>query len=56
MITRGIALGGVGLVERATSRPVCGVFVRLLERYGAPEEVLTDNGKVFWGSPGGTDT
>jgi transposase InsO family protein len=23
--------------------------VRLLERYGAPEEVLTDNGKVFTG-------
>jgi transposase InsO family protein len=40
---------GVGLVPRATSRPVCGVFVRILERYGAPEEVLTDNGKVFTG-------
>ena len=39
----------VGLVERATSRPVCGVFAHALARYGAPEEVLTDNGKVFTG-------
>ena len=39
----------VGLVERATSRPVCGVFARILEEFGAPEEVLTDNGKVFTG-------
>jgi transposase InsO family protein len=40
---------GVGLVARATTRPVCTVFARLLERYGVPEEVLTDNGKVFTG-------
>jgi transposase InsO family protein len=40
---------GVGLVERATTRPVCRVFAGLLERYGIPEEVLTDNGKVFTG-------
>jgi transposase InsO family protein len=39
----------VGLVERATSRPVCGVFARILARFGAPEVVLTDNGKVFTG-------
>jgi transposase InsO family protein len=39
----------VGLVERATSRPVCGVFARILTEFGAPEEVLTDNGKVFTG-------
>ncbi len=38
-----------GLVERATSRPVCGVFARLLAEFGAPEAVLTDNGKVFTG-------
>lgn len=38
---------GVGLVRRATTRPVCTVFAALLERYGIPEEVLTDNGKVF---------
>lgn len=40
---------GVGLVERATTRPVCVVFAGLLGRYGVPEEVLTDNGKVFTG-------
>jgi transposase InsO family protein len=39
----------VGLVERATSRPVCGVFARILEEFGSPEAVLTDNGKVFTG-------
>jgi transposase InsO family protein len=39
----------VGLVERATSRPVCGVFARALGEFGAPEAVLTDNGKVFTG-------
>jgi transposase InsO family protein len=39
----------VGLVERATSRPVCGVFARALAEFGAPEAVLTDNGKVFTG-------
>ena len=39
----------VGLVERATTRPVCAVFAGLLARYGVPEEVLTGNGKVFTG-------
>jgi transposase len=39
----------VGLVERATSRPVCGVFARILGEFRAPEAVLTDNGKVFTG-------
>jgi transposase InsO family protein len=39
----------VGLVEHATSRPVCGVFARILAELGAPEAVLTDNGKVFTG-------
>jgi transposase InsO family protein len=39
----------VGLVERATARPVCGVFAAALQRHGVPEEVLTDNGKVFTG-------
>jgi transposase-like protein len=39
----------VGLVERATSRPVCGVLARILAEFGAPEAVLTDNGKVFTG-------
>lgn len=40
---------GVGLVVRATTRPVCAVLAALLERYGIPEEVLTDNGRVFTG-------
>jgi hypothetical protein len=36
-----------GIMIRAISRPVCGFFVQALERHGVPEEVLTDNGKVF---------
>jgi len=36
-----------GIVLRATARPVCGHFAQALERHGAPEEILTDNGKVF---------
>ena len=36
-----------GVMVRATGRPVCGFFVQALERHGIPEEVLTDNGKVF---------
>ena len=32
---------------RATGRAVCLAFARALQRYGAPEEVLTDNGKQF---------
>ena len=35
------------VVERATGRAVCLAFSHALERYGAPEEVLTDNGKQF---------
>jgi transposase InsO family protein len=38
-----------GMLCRATARPVCGLFLQALERYGIPEEVLTDNGKVFTG-------
>jgi transposase InsO family protein len=41
-----------GLVERANARSVCQVFVAALEQYGLPEEVLTDNGKVFTGRLG----
>jgi transposase InsO family protein len=40
---------GVGLVARATTRPVCEVFAGLLQQFGVPQEVLTDNGKVFTG-------
>ena len=38
-----------GLVTRATSRAVCEVFKASLLTYGVPDEVLTDNGKVFTG-------
>lgn len=36
-----------GLMRRATSKAVCEVFASSLRRYGVPDEVLTDNGKVF---------
>jgi transposase InsO family protein len=36
-----------GVMVRATSRPVCGHFIEAMERHGVPEEVLTDNAKVF---------
>ena len=38
-----------GLVTRATSKAVCGVLSAALKRYGIPDEILTDNGKVFTG-------
>jgi transposase InsO family protein len=38
-----------GLVRRANSRAVCDVFTAALATYGVPDEVLTDNGKVFTG-------
>jgi transposase InsO family protein len=41
-----------GLVERANARSVCRVFTQALARYGTPEELLTDNGKVFTGRLG----
>jgi transposase InsO family protein len=37
------------VVERATSRAICLAFSEALRRYGAPEEVLTDNGQQFSG-------
>jgi transposase InsO family protein len=37
------------VVERATGRAVCLAFAEALKRHGAPEEVLTDNGKQFTG-------
>jgi transposase InsO family protein len=36
-------------VMRATARPVCLAFIDAMRIYGIPEEVLTDNGKVFTG-------
>jgi transposase InsO family protein len=35
------------VVERATARPVCDALELAMARYGAPEQILTDNGKVF---------
>jgi transposase InsO family protein len=45
-----------GIMTRAIARQVCGHFAAALERYGAPEEVLTDNGKVFTNRFGLTPT
>lgn len=41
-----------GVVARATSKAVCAVLTGSLERYGIPDEILTDNGKVFTGRYG----
>ena len=38
-----------GLVRRATAKAVCEVFAESLRTFGIPDEVLTDNGKVFTG-------
>ena len=35
------------LVFRATARPVCEALAAALRRYGVPDQILTDNGKVF---------
>jgi transposase InsO family protein len=35
------------VVGRATARPVCDALEWALGRYGCPEQILTDNGKVF---------
>ena len=35
------------VVARATARPVCDALAWALARYGVPEQILTDNGKVF---------
>ena len=34
-------------VLRATARPVCQALAGALARHGIPEQILTDNGKVF---------
>ena len=39
----------VRLVPRATARPVCDALIEGLSRYGIPDQILTDNGKVFTG-------
>jgi transposase-like protein len=38
-----------GLMLRATSRAVCSHFAEAMRRHGVPQEILTDNGKVFTG-------
>ena len=35
------------LTPRATARPVCEALLAAMARHGAPEQLLTDNGKVF---------
>jgi transposase InsO family protein len=43
------------VVRTATGRAVCLAFVEALQRFGIPDEVLSDNGKQFTGastSPG----
>jgi transposase len=45
--SRSVVCGG--LMVRATSRAVCGHFAEAMRRHGVPQEVLTDNGKVFTG-------
>jgi transposase InsO family protein len=35
------------VVAAATARPVCQALAQALARYGIPEQILTDNGKVF---------
>jgi transposase InsO family protein len=37
------------VVRRATARAVCRAFLAAMAVYGIPDEVLTDNGKVFTG-------
>lgn len=37
------------LVVRATAKPVCDALVHALRVHGIPEQILTDNGKVFTG-------
>ena len=45
-----------GVMVRATSRAVCRHFAEAMGRHGVPQEILTDNGKVFTGRFGATDT
>jgi transposase InsO family protein len=35
------------VVARATATPVCGALAFALKQHGVPDEILTDNGKVF---------
>ena len=35
------------VVARATASPVCAALTAALQRWGVPQQILTDNGKVF---------
>lgn len=37
------------VVKRATARPVCDALAEAMARHGIPDQILTDNGKVFTG-------
>jgi transposase InsO family protein len=37
------------VVARATARPTCDALALALRRHGIPDQILTDNGKVFTG-------
>jgi transposase InsO family protein len=37
------------MVRRATARPVCDALAEAMTRHGIPDQILTDNGKVFTG-------
>jgi transposase InsO family protein len=37
------------VVGRATARPVCDALAEAMARHGVPDQILTDNGKVFTG-------
>jgi transposase len=45
-----------GVMVRATSRAVCSHFAEAMHRHGVPQEILTDNGKVFTGRFATKDT
>ena len=40
-------------VARATARPVCDALLEAMDTYGIPEQILSDNGKVFTRKLGG---
>ena len=37
------------VVKRATARPVCDALAEAMRAHGIPDQILTDNGKVFTG-------
>jgi len=44
------------LVTRATARPVCDALLEGFARHGLPEQILTDNGRVFTAKASGKST